>query len=114
VDDQYRYYRAQTIIARKVLKELSSIDHESAKHIFAPTALAHVTALYETFKQQSDEKMRAIANAHPDRYQALAETLAKKGIHKVEETLLENLYKRELLTPKLYLNLIEELKKETL
>ncbi len=110
IDNLYLYYRAQTIISRKVLKELQSIDTDSAKHIFTPEALTHVLDLYTTFKEQSEKKMKEIAAAHPERYQALSEQLATYGIHKVEEHALTELYERQLITPKLYIALSEELK----
>lgn len=110
IDNLYLYYRAQTIISRKVLKELQSIDTDSAKHIFTPEALTHVLELYTTFKEQSEKKMKEIATAHPERYQALSEQLATYGIHKVEEHALTELYERQLITPKLYIALSEELK----
>jgi monovalent cation:H+ antiporter, CPA1 family len=110
IDNLYLYYRAQTIISRKVLKELQSIDTDSAKHIFTPEALTHVLELYTTFKDQSEKKMKEIATAHPKWYQALSEKLATYGIIKVEEHALTELYERQLITPKLYIALGEELK----
>jgi monovalent cation:H+ antiporter, CPA1 family len=110
IDNLYLYYRAQTIISRKVLKELQSIDTDSAQHIFTPDALTHVLDLYTTFKDQSEKKMQEIAAAHPERYQALSEKLATYGILKVEEHALTELYERQLITPKLYIALGEELK----
>lgn len=110
IDNLYLYYRAQTIISRKVLKELQSIDSDSAKHIFTGDALAHVLELYTTFKSQSEKKMQEIAAAHPERYQALSEKLAAYGIVKVEEHALTELYERQLITQKLFITLGEELK----
>lgn len=110
IDNLYLYYRAQTIISRKVLKELQAIDTDSAKHIFTSEALAHVLELYTTFKSQSELKMNTIASEYPKRYQALSEKLATYGIQKVEEHTLTELYERQLITPKLYVILAEELK----
>ena len=110
IDNLYLYYRAQTIISRKVLKELQSIDTDSARHIFTGEALTHVLELYTTFKNQSEKKMQEIATAHPERYQALSQKLAGYGIRKVEEHALTELYERQLITPKLYIALGDELK----
>lgn len=111
IDDQYMYYRAQTIISRKVLKELEAIDAESAEHIFSKEAFRHVTELYTTFKDQSQKKMNDLAIAHKERYQALSEKLARFGVHKIEENVLAELYERQLITPKLFITLKEELEK---
>lgn len=110
VDNLYLYYRAQSIISRKVLKELQAIDVDSAAHIFTPEALTHVLDLYTTFRNQSEKKMQEIAAAHPKWYQALSEKLALCGIQKVEEQSLVELYERQLITPKLHVILSEELK----
>ncbi|MBP6924003.1 MAG: sodium:proton antiporter [Candidatus Pacebacteria bacterium] len=110
VDNNYLYYRAQTIISRKVLKELQTIDTDSAEHIFTKEALTHVLELYTTFKNQSEKKMNELASAHPERYRALSEKLALYGINKIEEHTLTELYERQLITPKLYITLAEELK----
>jgi CPA1 family monovalent cation:H+ antiporter len=110
IDNLYLYYRAQSILSRKVLKELKSIDTESANHIFTIEALTHVLELYTNFRNQSEKKMQEIAAAHPNWYQALSEELASYGILKVEERTLTELYERQLITPKLYIALGEELK----
>ena len=111
IDNNYMYYRAQTIISRKVLKELEAIDKGSAEHIFTAEALSHVLELYTTFKNQSQKKMNDLAVAHPDRYSALSEKLALYGVHKIEENVLVELYERQLITPKLFITLKEELEK---
>lgn len=108
IDNLYMYYRAQTIISRKVLKELSKIDKSSAEHIFSAEALTHVTDLYTTFKSQSEKKLADLVSAHPERHQILSQKLAIYGVHKIEETVLHELYEQQLLTPKLYINLKDE------
>lgn len=109
IEDQYMYYRAQSIISRKVLKELESIDKSSAEHIFNGEALTHVLELYRTFRTQSEKKMRTLADNHPQLCQSLAKRLALHGVYKVEETVLHELFERQLITPKLYIALKEEL-----
>lgn len=110
IDNQYMYYRAQTIISRKVIKELAAIDKSSAEHIFSAEALSEVLRLYTNFKDQSQKKMSEVATEHPDRYRQLSEKLAKFGVRKIEEGVLSELYERQLLTPKLYITLKEEMK----
>jgi hypothetical protein len=110
IDNLYLYYRAQSIISRKVLKELQAIDTDSAQHIFTAEALTHVLNLYTNFRNQSEKKMQEIAAEHPERYKALSQTLAQYGIQKVEEHTLTELFERELITPKLHVTLAEELR----
>ena len=109
IDNLYMYYRAQTIISRKVLKELQAVDRSSAEHIFNAYALANVLALYDNFKEQSEKKMNDLATTYPDRYKNLSQKLASYGVRKIEENTLTELYERQLITPKLYITLKEEL-----
>ncbi len=109
IDNLYLYYRAQTIISRKVLKELEALDRDSAEHIFSPEALKHVLDLYTTFRTQSQAKLQDLATKYPDRHNRLSNTLARSGVHKIEETVLAELYERQLITPKLHITLQEEL-----
>jgi len=111
IQDTYMYYRAQTIISRKVLKTLNAIEQESAKNIFTSKALSHVTSLYDKFKDQSEVKMNATYAAHTEICTAIAYTLALSGVNKIEETVLEEIYEQEFITPKLYLTMQEDFKK---
>ncbi|MEK7639491.1 MAG: cation:proton antiporter [Patescibacteria group bacterium] len=110
-DNLYLYYRAQTIISRKVLKELQAHDASNAEHIFTKEALMHVIELYTTFKTQSQKKMGDIASTNPKRYQELSHKLAVLGLKKIEEATLRELYERQLITPKLFISLKEEIAK---
>lgn len=112
IDHLYMYYRAQSIVSRKVLKELGAIGKEQAEHIFTPEALDRVTTLYSSFKERSEAKMQEIATTHKTRYDELARTLALCGVHKIEESVLHELYERQLITPKLYVTLGDELREK--
>lgn len=109
VDNLYMYYRAQTIIARKVLKELVTDDYISTSPLFNKGAVEQVTALYTKFKEQSEAKMQKVAADYPENHKRLSLQLAISGVHKIEEHRLEELFERELITPKVYANLKEEL-----
>ncbi len=109
IHNLFMYYRAQTIISRKVLKELASIDTSSAEHIFSATALQNVLNLYTNFKEQSQKKLDAMTKDHPKEIDVLSNQLARCGVHKIEETVLHDLFERQLITPKLYITLKEEL-----
>ena len=103
------YYRAQTIISRKVLKELTAVEKSSAEHIFNAEALSHVLELYTNFRAQSEKKMNDLADSHPEMHRRLSHSLALSSVHKIEETTLHELYERQLITPKLYITLKEEI-----
>ena len=109
INELYMYYRAQTIISRKVIKELSVLDKTSAEDIFTKEALMHVISLYTTFKENSKKKMANVASSHPERYQKISYDLATHGVEKIQENVLHELYERGLITPKLHITLSEEL-----
>jgi monovalent cation:H+ antiporter, CPA1 family len=113
IDHLYMYYRAQAIISRKVLKVLLSIDKSSAEHIFSPEALTHVLDLYQNFMEQSQKKLNDVVTANPERHKVLSERLATYSVHKIEENTLYELFERQLITPKLYIALSEELNQGT-
>jgi len=113
IENQFMYYRAQSILSRKVLKEIGAVDTSSAEHIFNNKALVHVLELYRTFRTQSEQKMQSLIQSHPHICSPLAKRLALHGVHKVEETVLHELYERQLITPKLYITLKEELRPHT-
>lgn len=107
-EELYTYYRAQVIIARKALKELGQIHPTDAESIFTASALTHVIELYTTFRTGSQKKMEEIEARYPEITGKLGEQFAGRGIAKVEERVLDRLYARELITPKLYVTLKDE------
>ncbi len=109
IDHNYMYYRAQTIIARKVLKELVNLQSDSAESIFTASAMTHVTDLYTTFRTESEKKMQVIAVDNPGIALVLSERLAQFSVHKIAETVLEEIRERELITQKLSIVLREDI-----
>lgn len=106
--ERYMYFRAQTIISRKVLKELH-VTHE-ANTIFTHAAVEHVKNLYTTFKQNSEQKLINLSNEYEPEAKMLALKLAQQSIHTIERTVLDDIAKKELITPKLYVALSEEIR----
>lgn len=109
VIDLYRYYRAQSIISRKVLKEVSRISDQDAESIFTKEALEDCISLYKKFREQTQTKMLELESEFPEVIHPLKRELASFGITKVEEQTLDDLYHKELITPKLYVILKEKL-----
>jgi CPA1 family monovalent cation:H+ antiporter len=109
ISNLYMYYRAQVILSRKVVKELTAIEEQHVKEIFTAAAFEHVVALYTTFKDQSQKKMEQFASEHAATTAPIAEMLALRGIHRIQDATLEELFERELITPKLKVTLEEEM-----
>ncbi|MBY0310423.1 sodium:proton antiporter [Patescibacteria group bacterium] len=106
--EQYSYYRAQSIISRKVLKEMGKVNPEDAASIFSTDSMNHVIGIYTQFREGSQKKMEAIEREHPTLTEKLGETFAMRGVAKVEEHVLEELYERRFITPKLFVTLKEK------
>ncbi|USN88898.1 MAG: sodium:proton antiporter [Candidatus Nomurabacteria bacterium] len=104
----YMYYRAQSIISRKVLKELAQLEKVSG-NIFTHEAVAHVYELYTEFRENSEKKLQDHSANNQVAADKLAISLARHGVHTIEENVLEEIFKKELITPKLYITLKEEL-----
>ncbi len=112
LEEKFMYYRAQAIIANKVIKELSMTNETYGANVFSPVSLEKVINQYVDFKNTATEKMLAIARANPEVTHLLHEQLAHSAVYKVEEQVLEDLKEREMITPKIYIALQQELEFE--
>jgi CPA1 family monovalent cation:H+ antiporter len=109
ITEKYMYYRAQTIISRKVLKEFTELKHASGS-IFTDEAVSHVIDLYTSFKENSFKKLSELAENNPKLSSHLTLSLAKHGVHAIEESVLEDIVKKELISQKLFITLRDELR----
>ncbi len=105
----YMYYRAQSILSRKVVKELSAINRDEAEHIFSAQALTDTIELYTKYREQSATKLYGLEANNTEIIQSLSHELANMGVKSIKEKVLKELFERELITPKLYIKLSEEL-----
>lgn len=110
--ENYLYYRAQKILARKVQKELKRLKEDFENLAFTETALHSALALFHGYEEEANARLKNIANAYPATIRAADEALALRSVFRVEERHLERLFKREMLTPKLFISLKEEYAKE--
>jgi CPA1 family monovalent cation:H+ antiporter len=110
---RYMYYRAQSIIANKVLKNLDALSQETDIEIFKNTVeMEKLKELYTRFRENAGRKMNAMFEENTVLLERVNEEFAAKGLFKIEETVLKDLYKKEMITPKLYIMLYNELEKE--
>ena len=84
----------------------------SASTIFTSEAVTHVQDLYTTFKTQSLKKLTALAATNPTEATRLAYTLAQHAVHTIEQTMLEKINRQQLITPKLFVTLRDEVATE--
>jgi len=112
VEDSYLYYRAQSILARKVLKEMKRLATEFDSPIFNADMIERLSQVYAKHQKEAIEKADDITEANVEVIEELNETLAARSIFRVENKILEQLQHREMLTPKLFLTLKDEYAKE--
>jgi len=110
--ENYTYYRGQSIISRKVLKELERIETKGESAVFSAAALESTRAAYMRFQEGSTKKMEAVAQQYPELISKTNRSLAERGLFKVEETVLDELFEKELITPKIYITLRNEFEEE--
>lgn len=107
----YMYYRALSILARKAKKELQKLK-AMPDPIFSAEIIDDLLAVYEAFRAHTLEALRALEEAHPKMAAELSRSLAGQAVLKIEEHQLEHFYAREMITPKVYLGLRQELERE--
>lgn len=108
--DKYIIYRTRAIVTRKVIKDLKSMKDTDLwfdKNIFD-----EIIELYEDFNLKSNEKRLEIFKKHEATINALESRLVNKSMLKLEEKTIEDLNKKEMITPKLYLKFKEEIEEE--
>ncbi len=110
--EDYGYYRAQSIIARKVVKELTQTNPDGKSPIFSARALERIIEIYQIFRDGSEKKLQSIAAAHPEIASETNTLLARRGLFKVEEAVLGDLFRKELITPKIYISLRDQFEEE--
>lgn len=113
VEEKYMYYRAQSIIARKVVKDFDLFVSSDAETLFDVQVVSAVVEQYKKYRRQSHVKMEAVAQEHPDAVLAIGETLARKGILKTEEYTINEFVEREMVTPKVEIALRDEMVERT-
>ncbi len=107
--DAYLYYRGLAIILRKVMRELERITCEYPIGIFEPHALERTIKLYRELREDAILRMNHIVEALPQEIETLNKKLTARATHKVTESILHDLHKKEMLTPKVYIELQDEL-----
>lgn len=110
--DAYMRSRTRVIITRKVVKELKQL--QKIEFGFDAKIFDEIIALYEDFHESANSKKDTIKNLHNISILSLEAKLADKSLLKIEEKVIEDLYKKEIITPKLYLKFLEDIEHEIL
>ena len=110
VVDMYIRNRARVIITRKVIKELKALS--AIEFGFDNSIFDEVITLYASFNKVADEKRINIFVDHKATINAVESRLVNKSLLKLEEQVIKDLYKKEIITPKLYIKFKEEVESE--
>ena len=111
----FTYYRALRIISIKVLEELNEISKDNhLKDFDKKEVFNDIINNYENFLKQSTKKMKQILNNNKRASYKLDENFAQMGIHTIEEKIISDLNKKEMITPKLNLLLREQILDENI
>lgn len=104
VREKYLYYRAKTIICRKVIKEMTQFSQENVK-LFAPDMVQPVIDRYKSYALAAENQIAKLVAEHPTIISAANAMLATYAVEKHKHQMLEDLLFRELITPKVYISL---------
>jgi len=109
-ENTYIRNRARMIILRKTiedLKKLADIDFHFDKKYFD-----EIIQLYEKLLQQAQQKANDILNKYKTTIMSLETKLSEKTLLKLEESVIKELFEKEIITPKLYHKFMEEIQEE--
>ncbi len=113
-EDQYLYYRTQTILSRSVLNEMRHLDGRYVSILFGESAMIHVRSVYESFLEGSTKKMQIIMEQIPDQADILSEKFARRAILETEARTLKELLHRSMITPKVAIAIQEDIERESI
>lgn len=112
-EEQYMYYRAQEIIARKVIKYFQTFVLKNGYNVFGDEKVFNVVLeQYHSFQSGSRVKMLECVSCGSEGIARMCEEFGRKGVLKAEEDEIDELTNNEMITPKLSILLRNELTKE--
>lgn len=107
--DEYVINRTKVIITRKVikeLKELSKLDFWFDKELFD-----EIIKIYETFNENANERMKMSFEKNPNEISVVEAKLVGKSLLKLEEKVINDLFTKWIITPKIRAKFDEEIEK---
>ncbi len=110
--DKYMRSRTRLIITRKVVKELKVL--RKINFGFDCTLFDEVIEMYEGFYTEAKKKKNKISETHNISILSLEAKLADKSLLKIEEKVIQDLYKKDIISPKLYFKFLDDIEQEVL
>ncbi|HEX4799169.1 MAG TPA: sodium:proton antiporter [Candidatus Paceibacterota bacterium] len=110
----YLYYRALAIISRKVIKELEQFSKSfDTSCVAIQTTLTEIIEIYASYREGSTRKLQEIRVSHAHILSPIDMSLARKSLQKREMDALEKLKEREMVTPKVAIEIHERIARES-
>ncbi len=99
--------RARFVITKKVIREL--IKMKEINFCFWNESFDEVIELYKVFNKKAENIKKDILSKDTKTIEKLEEKLFSKSLLKIEINVVNDLFKKEIITPKLYIAFIEEI-----
>ncbi len=113
IEEDYMYYRAKAIISRKVVKELQEVEKLHVDHFFDSETFEETIRLYEGFRDAAVTRTNEISQGYRAIIEPLNKRLATRGLLKAGESIIDDLSKKEMITPKLAIMLHNDFEEES-
>jgi len=105
--NKYRRNRARVILTRRVIKELNNL--KEVDFGFNNKIIDEAINDYSNFKKIALDKMKNIKEKYKSSIMIIESNLTNKTLLKIEEWVIDNLYKKEIITPKIYIKFKEKI-----
>lgn len=102
---RYMIVRARKVITDKAIKGL--IVLQGIDFIAGRKEFQEVLALYGKFRKKAYDECENIRKEHHDKVLAFDSKLTNKSLLKTQESIIDDLYHKEIISPKLYIHFKE-------
>lgn len=96
-EEQLTYYRAQSIIARKVLTNLEKMQNQYSSAVFFSNVFDKIVAHYSKYRIQASDKMEKVFEDDREYLETVLEDLSRKSLHASRVKSLEYLAEKGII-----------------
>lgn len=112
VHDYYIIYRTRYIITNKVITGLNKL--KKIPFGYPDGYVDYAIALYTELNEKAKKSVEELKEQYPDIVPDINACLLNKWLMKTEEKIIKDMYKKEMITHKLYKSFMEEIEEEIL
>ncbi|MBS8121434.1 cation:proton antiporter [Candidatus Vampirococcus lugosii] len=105
--NSYIRNRARVIVIKDTINQLNELKNTDFK--FNKKYFDNIIELYKDLLQISDKKNKKLINEYKTTIMSLETKLSEKTLLRIEENVINSLYEKEIITPKLYHKFIEDI-----